>query len=546
MLKHFDPNTIEDENLRQIFLYLLNLVETQATHIKTLQEENQILRDEINRLKGEQGRPKIKPNTPPPDLSSEKERYQPKPFRRGPKHHKIVIDREETCQFDRSTLPEDARFKGYHEVIVQDIVIQTNNVRFKREKYYSPGQQKTYLAPLPRGFEGEFGPGVKAWVLDLYFSGGMSEPKILEVLSQAGLIISSGQISYLITEKQQEFHRESAAICEAGLNSSPWQHLDDTSTRVDGVNHYCHILCNPLYTVYRTLPHKDRLTVLQVLMGGKPLQYQFDEVAWMYLEEVGLAQKWQVRLRVLLQSSPMSEAELKQIFKQELQGVGEHQQRWIKEALAVAWYQSQTEYPVVQLLLCDDAPQFHLVVEDLSLCWVHEHRHFKKLQPIVSYHKDLLEKFEKTFWDYYRELQAYQKVPDPIKAEELKLTFEKLFSQKTGYAALDQRLSRTLEKKTQLLMVLLHPEIPLHNNPAELGARQRVRKRDVSFGPRSPSGTASWDTFQSLAATTKKLGINFFNYLHDRICHTNLIEPLADIITARAKDLNLGASWACS
>jgi hypothetical protein len=28
-------------------------------------------------------------------------------------------------------------------------------------------------------------------------------------------------------------------------------------------------------------------------------------------------------------------------------------------------------------------------------------------------------------------------------------------------------------------MVLDHPEIPLHNNPAELGAHQQVRKRAI-------------------------------------------------------------------
>lgn len=55
----------------------------------------------------------------------------------------------------------------------------------------------------------------------------------------------------------------------------------------------------------------------------------------------------------------------------------------------------------------------------------------------------------------------------------------------TGYEALDQRIAKTKAKKDNLLRVLAHPEIPLHNNPAELGARQRVRKRDISFGPRS-------------------------------------------------------------
>jgi hypothetical protein len=85
--------------------------------------------------------------------------------------------------------------------------------------------------------------------------------------------------------------------------------------------------------------------------------------------------------------------------------------------------------------------------------------------------------------------------------------------------------------------VLAHPELPLHNNPAELGARQRVRKRDVSFGPRSPAGSAAWDTFMTLAATTRKLGLDFADYLIDRFTRAGQIPPLADLITARAAQL---------
>jgi len=33
---------------------------------------------------------------------------------------------------------------------------------------------KTYLADLPLGYEGEFGPGVKALVISLYYGGNMT------------------------------------------------------------------------------------------------------------------------------------------------------------------------------------------------------------------------------------------------------------------------------------------------------------------------------------------------------------------------------------
>ena len=94
-----------------------------------------------------------------------------------------------------------------------------------------------------------------------------------------------------------------------------------------------------------------------------------------------------------------------------------------------------------------------------------------------------------------------------------------------------------------LLLVLKHPELPLHNNASELGVRQRVRKRDVSFGPRTEDGIRAWDTFATLAETAKKLEVSFFHYLNDRISGANQISPLADLVSLRAIDLNLGWSF---
>jgi len=113
----------------------------------------------------------------------------------------------------------------------------------------------------------------------------------------------------------------------------------------------------------------------------------------------------------------------------------------------------------------------------------------------------------------------------------------------TGYDALDQRIAKTKAKKSSMLLVLDHPEIPLHNNPAELGARKRVRKRVVSFGTRTILGTKAWDTFMSISATAKKLGINFYDYICDRISGTCQMLSMAELITKRAQELNLGASW---
>jgi len=92
-------------------------------------------------------------------------------------------------------------------------------------------------------------------------------------------------------------------------------------------------------------------------------------------------------------------------------------------------------------------------------------------------------------------------------------------------------------------MVLEHPEIPLHNNAAELAARKRVRRDKISFGTRSEDGTQAWDTFATLEATAKKLGISFYEYIYDRISTTYRMPSLADLISTRAEHLQLGASW---
>src|SRR3989442_2183347 len=151
MLEEFDPNTIEDEGLRQVFQYLMNLVESLSAKVAEQAEEIQRLRDENNRLKGEQGKPKIRPNKARADLSSEKERRKSKPHHKANKQASIQIDRVEVVKVAPQDLPADAEFKGYVDVVVQDLDVRTDNIQFRKEKYYSPSHKQTYLARLPAG-----------------------------------------------------------------------------------------------------------------------------------------------------------------------------------------------------------------------------------------------------------------------------------------------------------------------------------------------------------------------------------------------------------
>jgi hypothetical protein len=104
-------------------------------------------------------------------------------------------------------------------------------------------------------------------------------------------------------------------------------------------------------------------------------------------------------------------------------------------------------------------------------------------------------------------------------------------------------LSRRARRKPGLLAVLNHPELPLHNNAAELAVRARVRKRDVSFGPRTTKGVKAWDTGMTLVETARKLGVSFYHYIRDRISGAMQMPSLAAIIKTKTDQLHLGASW---
>ena len=548
MLEHFDPNIIQDlEGSRQAIIMLLNLVEELKQESDRLRQEVQRLQDENLRLKGEQGKPKIKASRrskkESSDHSSERERRQPKPRQKRRKVPTIHIDREEVLEVEPERLPQDAEFKGHEAVVVQDIRIQTDNVRFLKEKYYSPAEKKTYLAKLPPGYSGEFGPGIKSLAIVLYFGANVTEPKILEFFHNVGTQISDGQLSKFLIKDQEEFHAEKDALYEAGLRSSPWQHIDDTGTRVNGQNQHCQIVCNPLYTAYFTTERKDRLTILDVLQNFRERSYRLNAEAYRLLEIFRLPARVVRQLERFPQDSELSEAEFEGLLENYLPDLGPQQRRRVLESAGIAVYHAQSEFPVVDLLIADDARQFKWLTDKLALCWVHDGRHYKKITPYVPYHIQLLEAFRERFWDYYRELRTYQSHPTPTEHERLHLQFDELFSTVTGYEVLDDRIAKSKAKKDSLLWVLDYPEILLHNNPAELGARQRVRKRKTSFGPRTKEGANAWDTFMTLAETAKKLGVSFHAYIHDRISDARQMPDLAEVIAQRARTHPLDLSW---
>ena len=335
ILQNLDLASIQDERARECIRSLLNLVETLTVELRKAQAENRYLREKLHGRKGGGGKPdSSKGASPAASRSSEKQRAEPsepKPDTKRGKLDRIAIDREEVLKLNRAALPPDAQFKGYQDVVVQELHIRTDNVRFRKEKYYAASTGKTYLAPLPQGYAGEFGPNLKSLCLLFAHLCNMTEPKIAGLLANVGILISDGQISNMLAGGQERLEPEREAIVEAGLSSGPWQHMDDTGTPVNGRNWHCHVLCNPLYTAYTTTVRKDRLTVIDVLRNRRKRIFRLNEEAFGLMRQFKVSQRVLEKLRQAPSGQEWSEAE----FSQQLSDRGVAARGKILEAAAI-------------------------------------------------------------------------------------------------------------------------------------------------------------------------------------------------------------------
>jgi hypothetical protein len=529
---------------------LLNLIESLVADIKSLREKVKFLQAQLADKK--------KPKTTDPGDADNPDDPK-KPAKKNPKHSSearrrkveppidattsdrrtfkdVTIHEVHECPVDPEILPADAQRCADEPVVIQGIKIEPHNIQFNRQVYYSPSEGRYYRGPLPAGYgPGDFSPELQSLIVSFKYIGGMSEPKIRELLENFQVDISAGSISNILTNTAEQFEGEFQEMYRAGLASTPYQQTDDTAARVKGESWHTHIVCNPFYSAYFTRRRKDRLTVVSVLEDRVLLDFRFNGETRQLLDDLGVPAKWRERVAQLgeditLDSAAMTE-QLDTWFGKDRGGRSRDQ---IEQAAAIVYYRHQTEFPVAHILVCDDASQFDRITETLAGCWVHDGRHYEKLTPLVSRHEVVLEQFLEQYWKFYAELIRYRAGPSPAEAARLRTAFDELFATQTGYAELDDRIAKTAAKKDPLLVVLDHPEVPLHNNAAELGARVCARRRDVSLHSVSERGARAMDIFTSLVQTCKKLGLSAYAYFRDRLSCRHELPSLADAIRSAA------------
>jgi len=498
-IKHINPKKLNLTSLRDVVTLLLNEVEEYWQKLEDYKKETQELKDEINRLKKEQGKPIFKEGKKEASEEEKEEeekkgatrkRGKKKNNKKGAKKPKIPIDKIELCQPEKSNLPQDAVFKYYDTVIQQDIDLVRNNVLYKVAVYYSPSARKTYRGKLPSEYVGEFGLGIRSLTQLLHQFCDTTQGRLEALYKSLGVLISSGTISNIILSSKDWVLSEQRAILKSGIAGSSFTQADSTKSVERGVRKATQIICGDYFSVFYTMDSKSRLDVIRALLGkpeaGLRITYNQTSIALLDKFKVSVADK--LTLAALISKDQvMSLVEFEQLLAQKAPKLNAKKNisTRIKESLVLGYYHHQQDFPVVNCLLSDDAPEYKKIAANQhGLCWIHDNRFYKE-----------------------------QRLQKKVLLEE----FERIFSKTTDYFQVNTCLERTYKNKTKLLAVLDNPALPLHNNAAELEARRIVRKRDISLHTWSPDGTKVRDAFMSIIQTALKLEISPLQYIKDRV-----------------------------
>jgi hypothetical protein len=489
--------------------------------------------DEIARLKGGPGRPDIKPNKPSGmDRGTERQSRKGKKPPRGSTRSKVTISEEQVVKVEA---PPGSRFKGYTSYVVRDLVIRPHVVNFQCERWQTL-DGRVITAPLPAGVSGHFGPELRRFVLAQYHEAQTTVPRLLTLLRGLGIVISKRQLVRLLTANQDSFVNEARGVLHAGLSSASWITVDDTGARHKATNGFCTQIGNDDFAWFGTTGSKSRLNFLELLRAGHS-DYVINDEALAYMRERSLA----FHVLARLAEHPDKWFPDYKAWSAHLDALGITALKVNPDPVLIAtegalWGSVKANGLLPHtVIVSDDAGQFNVGVH--GLCWVHAERLVHKLDTFTAEHRAAQAAVRGQIWEFYADLKAYRQAPTPDSKAALQVRFDAIFTQKTGFITLNRLLKRLHANKPELLMVLEHPEIPLHTNGSENDIRCHVTRRKVSGGTRSDRGRECRDTFLGLAKTCAKHAIAFWDYLGDRLSVPGAkpVPQLPDIILASAQ-----------
>lgn len=523
------PPTIPADEKSPLVLELSIFIEHQASIIQAQAEEIQQLKDEIARLKKQPPRPKIKPSRLENKAAGKRKRKGKKRAGSQKRKKTAQLQIHETVAVPLENIPPGAQFKGYKTFVVQGLKIKVHNTKYLLATYQT-AEGQYICSQLPEHLNGKhFSPELVRYILYQHYHCGVTQPLLLEQLREFEIDISKGQLSNILIEGKEAFHQEKDRILAVGLEVSSYINVDDTAARHKGQNGYCTHIGNESFSWFESTDSKSRINFLKLLRAGRSdFVINLDAICYMMCHK--LPHKPLEAIIAKLGLICANESQWHDFLAQN----DIVQDRHVQIATEGALIGSIIEHGLSKdlVVLSDDAAQFNVLLH--GLCWVHADRTIDKVIPYSDQAQKDLDSVKDQLWQLYKGLQAYKQNPTANDKERLSATFDEIFTQTTASASLNNALKRLHRNKSELLLVLERPDIPLHNNCAENAIREYVKKRKISGSTRSESGRQCRDTFTSLKKTCRKLGLSFWQYLKDRIENIGLIPDLSDLIRQRA------------
>jgi hypothetical protein len=519
------PPTIPDNEKTPFVLQLFAFIEHQGNMIEQQAEQIQQLKDEIARLKKQPPKPDIKPSSLGKKKKSKSKKSKSKRPGSKKKNKTAQLQIHETIPIPLENIPEGAKFKGYNPFVVQGLKIKVHNTKYLLATYET-ADGKYICSKLPEYLNGKhFDPELICFILYQHHQCGVTQPLLLEQLLEFGVDISKGTLSNILIEGKQDFHKEKDLILAVGLEVSNYLNVDDTGARHNGENGYCTHIGNEYFSWFESTASKSRINFLKLMRAGHS-DFAINMDAICYMQSNKLPQK---PLEAIIENKGIIFANDAQ-WDAFLTDHGIVKDRHVKIATEGVLIGAIIEHGISKhlVIVSDDAGQFNVLLH--ALCWIHANRAIDKIIPFTDQATTDLDKVKDQIWQLYEGLKAYKENPTPKDKQRLEDLFDDIFTQKTSSALLNAALKRIYNNKSELLLVLERPDIPLHNNGAENAIREYAKKRKISGSTRSESGRQCRDTFTSLKKTCRKLGVSFWQYLNDRIYNNGLIPDLSDLI----------------
>ena len=372
------PHDIPAEDRTPLVNWLLSIIaEQQATiekldaKVERLETQVSVLEEELKKAKKLPGRPKIKPSNLEPKGRVNKGDGKRSGGRKGTKKQRLQVTEERVIE--PPEVPPDATFNGYRDYDVQELSIAGRLIRFKLAEYID-GEGKSIVGNLPDGYQGHYGPILKAFILYQHHQCRVPQHLIHEQLCELNIEISSAQINRLLLEDSAGFTAEQEAVLRVGLETATYVHTDDTGARHQGRNGYCTVLGNDLFAYFRSSDSKSRHNFLQMLCHPFD-DYVLNEYSRAYLEDHQLARTHLEKLTFSNQVVCQGEGAW-QGYLETLDIVAPQAVRLVTEAALIG---SAIEHGISPglIILSDGAPQFVLFVH--ALCWIHMERSLRRL-----------------------------------------------------------------------------------------------------------------------------------------------------------------------